>query len=254
MTLPRMSGDCKQLHTALALDQTGQTGHMDSDSTGEIELKDNHLEVVAAERERIAGELHDDSVQVMTSVSLQLQRLANRLGDADPEIIELLGTTRRTTDAAIDRLRHMLFVLHPVSLEDDGLAVALEVYLESYVEPAGIEWEVVDHLSDAQSSALPLGVTALGFRLGREAVANSVRHGGPSSISVVLDLDEVGLLVSITDDGVGFDRSQLRQRAGHLGISHCERLAEAALGSYRVTSAPGSGTRVDIRLPVTEPL
>ena len=101
---------------------------------------DERLEIVAVERERIAGELHDDSVQVMTTVSLHLQRLHARVeNENDRALVEQI---RKMADDAIERLRHMLFVLHPSSLEGDGLLVTLEVYLESYVEAEGIEWTV----------------------------------------------------------------------------------------------------------------
>lgn len=205
---------------------------------------DVQLATIAAERERIAGELHDDSIQAMTAVSLHLQRLAARLeGEAD---LALVGEIRAATDEAIDRLRHMLFVLHPATLEEDGLTVSLEVYLETYVEPLGIAWT----LEGDQDPDIPIGVAALGFRLARESVSNAVRHAAPQRIGVTVVMVDGSLVLTVTDDGTGFDVGEARRRVGHLGLDHSRALAEAALGSHQVTSEYAKGTVVVITLPV----
>lgn len=210
---------------------------------------DTQLAIVAAERDRIAGELHDDSVQAMTAVSLQLQRLKARSTNAADA--ELIDQTRRAADAAIERLRHMLFVLHPSSLEDDGLVVTLEVYLETYVEEAGIAWA----MTGDEAIDLPLGVSALGFRLAREAVSNAMRHAKANKISITVAGGYISeqlesLHIEVHDDGVGFDAPQRRSKVGHLGLRHSTALAEAALGSYSVESEPGRGTTVRIEIPI----
>jgi len=219
---------------------------------------DTQLAIVAAERERIAGELHDDSVQAMTAVSLQLQRLKARM--ADSAEAELVDQARQTADQAIERLRHMLFVLHPSSLEDDGLVVTLEIYLEAYVEEAGVGWQITGD----ETIELPVGVAALGFRLAREAISNAMRHAAPTTITVSVELVATAgasgepdiaedLSIEVRDDGVGFDATEHRSKAGHLGIKHSTSLAETALGSYSVRTRVGAGTTVRIRLPIGSP-
>lgn len=209
---------------------------------------DEQLEIVAVERERIAGELHDDSVQVMTAVSLQLQRLLARVDDESDRA--LIDQTRKMADDAIERLRHMLFVLHPSSLEDDGLFVTLEVYLETYVEVDGIKWTVTGE----QNLDLPLGVSALAFRLAREAISNAIRHASPSHLAITIDEIDQYLIVAVQDDGSGFEVGGRKLKAGHLGLIHGRALAEAALGTYNIVSAIDAGTTVTIRLPITEPV
>jgi signal transduction histidine kinase len=209
---------------------------------------DERLEIVAVERERIAGELHDDSVQVMTTVSLHLQRLHARVeNENDRALVEQI---RKMADDAIERLRHMLFVLHPSSLEGDGLLVTLEVYLESYVEAEGIEWTVTGE----QDVDLPLGVSALAFRLAREAISNAVRHANPSRLAITIDEIDQHVIVVVEDDGSGFEVGGGRLKAGHLGLIHSRALAEAALGTYVIVSSVGAGTSVTIQLSVAEPV
>ncbi|MCB0994001.1 MAG: hypothetical protein KDB21_02840 [Acidimicrobiales bacterium] len=199
--------------------------------------------MIARERDRIAGLLHDDPIQSMTAVSLQLQRLARRL-PAGPDR-EAAESVRRTTDATIDRLRHMLFSLHPVTLEEDGLVAALEVYCESFVEPEGMAW----NLTPSIDVAIPYGVAALAFRLARGAIENAVKHSEAARLTIELGTDKSVLDITVRDDGVGFNPEWTHQtRPGHLGLAHARYLVSLAGGRYEIVSSPGEGTTVHITL------
>lgn len=203
------------------------------------------LALIGEERKRIASELHDDSVQAMTAVSLRLQRLKGRLDDpADQQAVEDL---RRDVDAAIDRLRHMLFSLDSPTLGEDGLVVTLEIYLETYVEPTGLSWEV--HGNEQMRFSPDL--QALAFRLARSAIINVVKHAKASQIRIgVVEVDDGGLEVTIHDDGVGFDLERASHPLpGHAGLSYARSLAASVGGRYTVNSRPGYGTAVTFRLP-----
>jgi len=206
--------------------------------------RSGQLRAVAREREELAGEIHDDPVQVMSAVSLQLQRLTLRLPPGAER--ELAARARALNDAAIDRLRHVMFSLFPATLEEDGLAGAIESYCEAYLEPQGLAWEVRGEIP----RTLPLGVTALAFRLCRNALVNVVAHAHASS--VVVDVSsEGGVGVVVRDDGVGFDvAADSHGHPGHLGIQHAVALARWAGGSYRTSSVLGVGTTVAIHLPL----
>jgi len=142
------------------------------------------------------------------------------------------------------RLTDMLFVLHPATLEEDGLVVTLDIYLETYVGTEGIDWTVTGD----ESIELPLGVAALGFRLAREAVANVLRHAAASRIDVAVEAVDGKLTITVIDDGIGIESSK-KSKAGHLGLSHCQALASASLGSFIVASGIDGGTTVLITLP-----
>jgi signal transduction histidine kinase len=202
--------------------------------------------MVTRERYRIAGLLHDDSIQAMTAVSLQLQRMAGRLPDHQDR--QALQTIRRSTDAAIERMRHMLFSLHPTTLEDEGLEAALEMYCEGYVGPAGLAWEI---RSSLDALVVPADVAALGFRLARGAVENAVKHAQASKLTIELRTIHQTLDIVVTDDGVGFDPDAPRTTAsGHLGLTHARYLAGQVSGRYHIESEPGCGTRVSIEVPM----
>ena len=114
----------------------------------------------------------------------------------------------------------------------------------------GIEWTVIGE----QNLDLPLGVSALAFRLAREAISNAVRHASPSRLAITIDEIDRHLIVVVQDDGSGFEVVGRKLKAGHLGLIHGRALAEAALGTYDIVSAIGAGTTVTVQLPVTEPV
>jgi len=92
------------------------------------------LQAQEDERVRIAGDIHDDSIQAMTAVGLRLSSFANRT--QDPEDREALARLEETVEASITRLRHLLFSLHPRALDQDGLAAALRLHLNEFREGA----------------------------------------------------------------------------------------------------------------------
>lgn len=200
--------------------------------------------LLAAERKQIAADLHDDPVQAVTAVSLILQRLAM---DVPADQAELLGHARTTVNNAIERMRRMLFELHPTALDEDGLAVAVEVYLEETFEPLGVHWTIDAHLRvepDAHTAALT-------YRLVHEALANVVAHADASNVHVELTSDDSGLTARVTDDGCGFDPDAVpRVRPGHLGIHTASDLAHRASGRLEIVSSPGTGCAVTVWLPI----
>lgn len=208
-------------------------------------VRRGRLDAIAHERERIAGELHDDSVQAITAISLGLQRLSYSIADQAPEIADSVRSLRTQADDAIDRLRHMMFTLHPPTLELDGLAVTLESYLEAFVESKELTCTVN---GDVPGGVSP-GIRELAFRLARGAVQNAVKHAGASVITVTLT-GEDDVVVAGRDDGTGFDSSSWRTPAiGHAGIAYAHDLAAELGGTYKIDSAVGEGTVVIIRLP-----
>ena len=199
--------------------------------------------MLAAERKQIAEELHDDPVQAVTAVSLVLQRLAM---EVPTEQAELLEHASHLVSGAIDRMRRMLFELHPTALEEEGLAIAVESYLAETFEPLGIAWQVENTLD--REPDVNLG--ALAYRLMHEVLSNVVAHAAASSVRVELGSRDLGLVMRILDDGVGFDPDEVpRSRPGHLGIHTAQDLARRASGILEIESAPGAGCTVEIWIP-----
>jgi signal transduction histidine kinase len=191
------------------------------------------------ERQRIADDIHDDSVQVMTAVALRLATLRRRLatGDLDPLLLSLEHDVRQS----INRLRRLMFVLRPPALEAHGIAAALQAFLAQVAEDAGLEYSLDDRL---QIEPEPEARTVV-YRIAQEAVSNVCKHARASRVDVGLSEYDGGVLVEIKDDGVGFDATASRQAPpGHLGLLVMRERAEQTGGWCTVESEPGLGTTV----------
>jgi two-component system sensor histidine kinase UhpB len=198
------------------------------------------------ERRRIASDIHDDSIQVMSAVDMRLQILAH-LGPEGSTIDEVRDI-QATVQQAIERLRHLLFELRPMALDRDGLVAALGEYVAHTGRQAGWTWEVTDELA----SEPPPDLRAIVYRIAQEAIGNAGKHAEASRMEVVVAGDRRSVSVTVRDDGHGFDAvaAAAEPEPGHLGLATMVERAEVTGGHCRVTSAPGAGTTVGIWLPL----
>lgn len=199
------------------------------------------------ERRRIAADIHDDSIQVMASVSLRLQALYSDLPEGRfPAMDEI----RQMVDQAIDRLRHLVFELRPPALDSRGLTAALRQYLERSGAEAGFDFRVEDHLEVEP----PPDVRTLTYRICQEAIANVRKHSGARLVEIGLAMKGAGVSVRIKDDGEGFDPVSADDPVpGHMGLIAMRERAEMSGGTFAVTSVPGQGTTVEFWLPIEAP-
>jgi PAS domain S-box-containing protein len=197
-----------------------------------------------AERRRIAADIHDDPIQVMSAVDLRLQMLAAHPGKVT---VQELDELHETVQLSIERLRSLLFELRPPSLDREGLLVAIREYVEYSSTAAG--WTVaVDDRLDAEP---PDDIRSTLYRIVQEAVTNARKHANASRIEVAVASVGDGVLVKVVDDGRGSDAEELeRRRPGHLGLETIRERAELAGGWSRVNSVIGEGTSVECWLPI----
>jgi signal transduction histidine kinase len=200
------------------------------------------------ERSRIATELHDDTVQVMTASLVAMDRLAliaRRRGDRELE--DAVAATRATLEEATDRTRRLMFELRPAILQQRGLEAAVRVLAEQVARECGATASVRGGVRRYDRA-----LEELVYRSVQEALANVRKHAQPGHIEVRL-ADEHGRLVcDVRDDGRGFDVAAARARPQavfHLGIDSLVERVRAVGGDARVDSAPGAGTRVHVTVP-----
>lgn len=197
------------------------------------------------ERRRIAADLHDDSLQVLTDLTLRLQFLRERLHSLVVEELErALEDAEESVRRSIQALRTLVFDLWPAALEREGLRSALRVLLDEVSLGQGVRVELHDSLDVEPSSE----TRAIVYRIAREALVNVARHAHARRLEVDLRPLEGGILARIRDDGRGFD-SERAFRPGHLGLVCMRERAEAAGGWLRIDSQPGKGTQVEFFVP-----
>lgn len=195
------------------------------------------------ERERIAGEVHDDAIQAMVAVGIRLQMLRNRIDD--PATRELLDTLEQTVGATIHRVRKLLFDLRPPALDRAGLRAVLEELLEETFGEDGVDWNLVTHF-DAEP---PDSTRIVLYRIAQEALGNVRRHAGARHVEVVVEGRDHGFATRVTDDGVGFDPEVVRTVSDRLGLTSMRERAVVTGGTFRIDSTVGNGTVLEWWLP-----
>jgi signal transduction histidine kinase len=194
------------------------------------------------ERRRIAADLHDDSIQVITAADLRLAALDRML--EDPALKSEVAEIHQTLQLAVDRLRKLLFELLPPPFDREGLSTALETYV-AHREP-GVEFTFKDELDGEP----PEEIRRTLFRMGQEAINNALKHAGATRIDVVLSSRDGGIGLLVADDGRGFDIQGLgRPALGHIGLPTMVERASLAGGWCTIDSTPGGGTTVQAWLP-----
>jgi PAS domain S-box-containing protein len=196
------------------------------------------------ERARIAADVHDDSLQALAAVKMRLEMLTATLDDQQRA---RLGPVEADLDAAAMRLRKLLFQLRPSALDNDTLGNAIEQLLTQSFAGREVCTQVVDSMRTTPVADIKVVV----YRIVQEAVANILKHARASRVEVHLDDHDGGLLVTVRDDGAGFDYEQARraQLPGHLGLSTMRERAEIAGGWLGLETSPGAGTVVGFWVP-----
>jgi len=197
------------------------------------------------ERREIASDIHDDPVQKLTAASVRLDILEGdhpALGQ-DPTFRK----AQETIGHAIESLRHLMFELRPYVLDRDGLAAALRLVLNAESKRV----DGCDYQLDAQIATEPdPEIRVVLYRIALEALANVRKHARASQVDLSVRDQDGGYLLRLSDDGAGFDAiTRAHSPEGHLGLTSMRERAEMASGWFRLQSAPGSGTTVEVWLP-----
>ncbi|HWT92384.1 MAG TPA: PAS domain-containing protein [Solirubrobacteraceae bacterium] len=194
------------------------------------------------ERQRIAADIHDDSVQVMSAVGLRLERAAMQARDGSPVALDAL---RRDVREATARLRRLLFSVAPPELES-GIGPALERTVAPLAEEAGFDFRLEDRLLPQPT----VETRMLVYRIAQEALMNAYKHARAKTVQTRVCWAGNGVLLEVRDDGVGAEPERFeRLPDGHLGVATMRYRAEMAGGWCTITSAPGEGTTVEAWLP-----
>ncbi|HTR43266.1 MAG TPA: PAS domain S-box protein [Pseudomonadales bacterium] len=197
-----------------------------------------------AERERIAGELHDSLGQSLSLIKnhAQLVLLQKKLAADTRKEIE---TISETTSDAIAEMRRISQDLHPYQLDHLGLTGALNALIESVGNAGGI---AVEAKFDMVDDAFPRDTAANLYRVVQEGLNNILKHSQAKSahISLERDLHEIRLVMA--DDGQGFNQGE---KGKGMGLKNIAERARIIGGRLKMDSTPGKGTRVEIIIPIS---
>jgi signal transduction histidine kinase/ligand-binding sensor domain-containing protein len=200
-----------------------------------------------AERTRIARDLHDTLLQSLAGVSLQLHGISKQAITAPEKTAALIDHVREHVDSSFREARLKVWNLRSPSLEGQGLADAIR----EFVERSGptLNARCSFNLTGEPRACTPEIEEEL-LRIAQEATNNANRHADATEIRIALDYNASFVTLSITDDGCGFDVNDGYRKTGHWGLGNMQERAAQIRGTCTITSAPGRGTRVEVRLPL----
>jgi signal transduction histidine kinase len=199
------------------------------------------------ERGRIARELHDETAQFLTALSLNLATLKNNFpGDQKSEqLLERLQTLSQQMSQGIQR---MVRDLRPAQLDDLGLISALQVLIDEARNRTSLEVALQIEGNHRRIDRL---IETVLFRVVQEALTNVIRHAQCNQATVELAYAEEQVSVRIGDEGAGFDLKEVHLPPRGWGLEGMRERAESVGGELVLHSAPGKGTLVEVQIPLT---
>lgn len=214
--------------------------------------RDRITELQEEARRRLARDLHDGPTQTMATIAMRASFI-RRVLVRDPETAAL--ELRKVEDLArmtTREVRHMLFTLRPLLLESQGLVTALQQLAVKTHELSGVDI-TLDALPEIAEGLAP-GTQSVVFYIAEEAVNNARKHAEAEHIWVRLHREGEDLVLSVDDDGVGFNVGAVDagyEQRGSLGMVSMRERTELVGGSLRIDSVEGEGTHVRLTVPLT---
>jgi signal transduction histidine kinase len=203
---------------------------------------------ITEERSRLARDLHDALTQRLFSLNLTLEAAAATANGGDPApTVDAIHQAQGLVESALAELRTLIFGLRPAALEADGLLGALRKHAALLSRAHSVPVTVTDARPPGSPGPSAVGEREL-WRVAEEALSNALRHAGASEITVTVDGDG-GTVLSVADNGVGFDPDARSIAARRLGLVSMRERIEAAGGTFEISSAPGQGTTVRASVP-----
>jgi signal transduction histidine kinase len=203
------------------------------------------------ERRRISRDIHDQVGQPMTALKIRLEIL-HISPDLDLSRRADVGSALKLLEEVDQSLTSLTLELRPTgALENFGLVIALENLVSGWSKRFGIAGEFQG--AGTETLRLPLDSATNLYALVQEALHNIVKHAGACNVAVLLQAQNDHVLLIIEDDGRGFDATQVSDADENRGLGLISMRERASLcgGTIEIDTAPGCGTSIFVRLPLT---
>lgn len=213
-----------------------------------LELSRHLVEAQEDARRRLSGELHDHTSPNLAAIKINLGMITSTLPPcAPPECGERLADTVALLEDTDISIREICADLRSQILDYAGLHAAMEEQARRYASRTGIMVRV--HCSNGETRLAP-ALESLLFRIFQEALTNSLKHAKARLINVAVDFDAIPIILTIDDDGIGFDPDQIVSGAttSGMGLLNMREMAEFAGGQMTIESRPGQGTRINVSI------
>jgi PAS domain S-box-containing protein len=199
------------------------------------------------EKSRIARELHDELGQALTALKIDVGWLREHLAGAPEPALDKLGSMQVLLDGTVAAARRISADLRPLMLDDLGLVAACEWLAHNFQQRTGTPCELV---LGAGGLDLPDPYATAVFRVLQESLTNIAKHAQATQVEATLERADATVILTVRDNGRGFTPSAPRKQ-GSYGLVGLRERAYLLGGDIRIESAPGQGTVVEMRIPIT---
>jgi PAS domain S-box-containing protein len=202
------------------------------------------------DRKSVARDLHDQIGQILTAIKMDMSWMSRHLPESEVDVLLRLKESIQLINDGVKAVRTICSGLRPGVLDDLGLAAAIEWQASEFTSRNGVQCQVsvppVDlHLDGDRATAT--------FRIFQECLTNVIRHAQATMVRVALCQEEESILLVVEDDGIGFFESGLSNSLGSLGLLGMKERAQYCGGDVQISSSPGNGTTVTVRVPLDTP-
>jgi signal transduction histidine kinase len=198
------------------------------------------------ERSRLASEIHDDFSQRLALMALELETAEETIGTSPVEAVQQVHNVLNFASEIGADLHTLSHRLHSSTLERLGLVPGVTALCKEFAVQQGIE---IDLLTNDVPRSVDPDVALCLFRIVQEGLRNLKKHSGAAKAQVQLRRAGGKLLVTVYDEGVGFDVHDLGKKEG-LGVRSMEERADLLGGRFEIHSKPSKGTRIEAWVPL----
>jgi len=207
------------------------------------------------ERKRMAREIHDGPAQTLANLVLRTEIAERMLMKQEFQLVqEELMELKSQVRSGLEEIRKIIFNLRPMALDDLGLVPTLRKFVQDFEEKTKIR-AVFE--TAGRELRMPSAMEAAVYRLVQEAFSNALKHASPTYVSLEIKFYPRRVMITIQDNGVGFDVEQTMARSkksSHYGLIGMSERGELLNGKMDIQSARGQGTKISISIPVSTDL
>ena len=206
------------------------------------------LQAQEEERLRISRDLHDEIVQTLVGINVQLAALTQEAAGGPEGLQRKIARAQHTVAESVEKVHQFARKLRPALLDDLGLIPALHALMKTFTKRTGIRASLT---AVAAAGRLDTAKRTVLFRVAQEALTNVARHAQASQVEVIIQKLPQGFCMRIKDDGKSFQADRVLHGKGrkHLGLLGMRERLEMVGGSFDVESAPGKGTTIIAQIP-----
>jgi PAS domain S-box-containing protein len=207
------------------------------------------IHIQEEDRGRISRELHDEIGQLLAAITVNIEIMKKTIGERPDMVRARMDDTQQLTRSVMDRVHQVLQELRPVMIDQSGLLSLLRQYAKSFSSRTNLP---VNFVEETAFEELDRNQKVAIYRVVQESLTNIAQHAGASHVTIDCGAEAEAVVMEILDDGRGFVASEATSTANGrpcLGVLGMQERIKQAGGEFHLTSQPGRGTRIWVRIP-----